>query len=158
MEIRRGCPMAILKTLTVNGVTYKVAQPVPEVNVAILAAAWVGSNNRYSQVVSVPGVTANSQVNLTPSLEQIDIFYEKNITFLTENNGGQITVYVIGQKPENDYTMPAKVVEVVSNGRKIYGTLVTTPLSPDKFSSGVDKDEIVKDVLASLPAAEGVSY
>lgn len=150
--------MAILKTLTVNGVTYKVAQPVPEVNITLLASAWVVGNNRYSQVVSVPGVTAKSQVNLTPSLEQIDIFYEKDITFVTENNGGQITVYVIGQKPENDYTMPAKVVEVVSDGEKIYGTLVTTPLSPNMFSSGVDKDEIVQDVLASLPTAEGVSY
>ena len=105
--------MAILKTLTVNGVTYKVATPVPVVNVNLLASAWVGSGNLHSQVVPIAGVTANSQVNLTPSVEQMAIFYEKNITFITENNGGVVTVYVIGQRPTNDYTIPADIVEVV---------------------------------------------
>ncbi len=133
--------MAILKTLTVNGVTYKVATPVPEVNITLSASAWVDGDNRYSQVVSVPGVTAKSQVNLTPSLEQIDIFYEKDITFVTENDGGKVTVYVIGQKPQNDYTIPAKMVEVVSDSKKIYGTLVTTPFNPEKVTTPYHTDE-----------------
>lgn len=105
--------MAILKTLTVNGVTYKVATPVPVVSITLLASAWVGEGNLYSQVVSIAGVTANSQINLTPSVEQLAIFYEKEITFITENDGGVVRVYVIGQKPENDYTIPADIVEVV---------------------------------------------
>jgi hypothetical protein len=106
--------MAILKTLTVNGVTYKVATPVPVVSVTLLASAWVGSENLYSQVVSIAGVTENSQINLTPSVEQLAIFYEKDITFITENDGGVVTVYVIGQKPQNDYTIPASIVEVIA--------------------------------------------
>lgn len=104
--------MAMLKTLTVNGVTYKVASAVPVHDIILLSSAWTGSDNLYSQIVTVPGVTENSQINLTPSVEQMAVFYEKDITFVTENDGGVVTVYVIGQKPENDYTIPAYIVEV----------------------------------------------
>lgn len=82
------------------------------VSVSLPADAWVGSNNLYSQVVAIDGVTKNSQVDLTPSVEQLVIFYEKDITFVTENDGGVVTVYVIGQKPANDYTIQANVLEV----------------------------------------------
>ena len=82
------------------------------VSVDLPASAWVGSDNLYSQVVAIDGITQNSQVNLTPSKEQLVIFYEKDITFVTENDGGVVTVYVIGQKPANDYTIQANVVEV----------------------------------------------
>ena len=105
--------MAILKTLTINGVTYKVATPVPVISITLPASAWVGSGNLYSQVVPIAGVTENSQINLTPSVEQLAIFYEKDITFITENDGGVVTVYVIGQKPQNDYAIPANIVEVI---------------------------------------------
>lgn len=126
--------MARLKTLTINGVTYKVAPPAPVVGVTLLASSWVGSGKRYSQVVSIDGVTGNSKVNLTPSVEQIAIFYDKDITFTTENDGGVVTVYVIGQKPENDYMIPADIVEVACDGGKIYGTTVTTPMNPEQLS------------------------
>lgn len=81
-------------------------------SVTLLASAWEGSGNLYSQVVAVDGITEYSQVNLTPTVEQMAIFYEKDITFITENDGGVVTVYVIGQKPKNDYTIQANIVEV----------------------------------------------
>ena len=84
------------------------------VSVDLPASAWVGSDNLYSQVVAIDGITQNSQVNLTPSKEQLVIFYEKDITFVTENDGGVVTVYVIGQKPANDYTIQANVLEVTA--------------------------------------------
>lgn len=143
--------MAILQTLTVNGVTYKVATPVPVVNITLLASAWVASDNRYSQVVPVPGVTSKSRVNLTPSVGQVEIFYEKNITFVTENDGGKVTVYVIGQKPENDYTIPVDIMEVVTDSSKIYGYLVTTPLNPDKIAA----KDVVKSVNGAGPDENG---
>lgn len=80
--------------------------------VKLLAAKWVGSNNLYSQVVSIPGVTVNSQVDLTPSVEQLVIFHNKDLAFVTENDGGVVTVYAIGQKPENDYTIQVTITEV----------------------------------------------
>ena len=80
--------------------------------VTLLASDWVGETNPYSQVVEIEGVTENSQVDLTPSVEQLMIFYEKDIAFVTENENGVVTVYAIGQKPQNDYTIQVTITEV----------------------------------------------
>lgn len=80
--------------------------------VELLADNWVGSDNLHSQVVSIDGVTENSQVDLTPSVEQLVVFYEKDLTFVTENEGGVVTVYAIGQKPTNDYVIQVTITEV----------------------------------------------
>ncbi len=89
-----------------------MASPTRITDVTLPSYAWEGEGNLYSQVVNIDGITENSQVNLTPSVEQLAIFYEKDITFATENDGGVVTVYVIGQKPENNYTIQASIVEV----------------------------------------------
>ena len=81
-------------------------------NVDLLAANWVGEKSPYSQVVQIDGVTEYSQVDLTPSIEQLVIFYEKDLGFVTENDDGVVTVYAIGQKPENDYTIQVTITEV----------------------------------------------
>lgn len=81
-------------------------------NVDLLAANWVGDASPYSQVVTIEGVTEFSQVDLTPSIEQLVIFYEKDLGFVTENEDGVVTVYAIGQKPENDYTIQVTITEV----------------------------------------------
>ena len=81
-------------------------------NVEILANKWVGTESPYSQVVSIDGITKNSQVNLTPSIEQLTIFYQKDLAFVTENVNGVVTVYAIGDKPANDYIIQATILEV----------------------------------------------
>ncbi len=81
-------------------------------NVTLLASAWTGSGNLYSQVVEVEGMTDRSQVDLTPDVEQLAVFYEKDITFVTENEDGVLTVYAIGQVPTNDYTIQVTITEV----------------------------------------------
>lgn len=88
---------------------YDVAR---DVDVALPAAGWQGSESPYWQVVNIDGITPYSQVDLTPSLEQLVIFHNKDLTFTTKNAGGVVTVYAIGQRPENDYVMPATVKEV----------------------------------------------
>lgn len=80
--------------------------------VTLMASAWVGEDNLYSQVVNIEGVTENSQVDLTPDVQQLAVFYNKDISFVTENDGGIVTVYVIGQKPTNDYTIQVTITEV----------------------------------------------
>lgn len=82
------------------------------VNVNLYSDAWVGTETPYSQVVTVDGATRNSQVDLTPSAEQLCIFYNKDLAFVTENEDGVVTVYAIGQKPANDYVIQATVTEV----------------------------------------------
>lgn len=81
-------------------------------NVVLLADAWKGTESPYSQVVAVSGVTSNTQVDLTPSVEQLAVFHNKDLAFVTENEGGVVTVYAIGQKPANDYTIQATLTEV----------------------------------------------
>jgi len=66
----------------------------------------------HSQIVAMSGITAKSKVDLQPSVEQLTIFHEKDIAFVTENDGGIITVFVIGDKPSNDYTIQATITEV----------------------------------------------
>lgn len=82
--------------------------------VTLPASGWSGENHLFSQVVTIYGVTSNTQVDLTPSVEQLAIFYEKDITFVTENEGGVVTVYAIGQKPQNDYTIQVTMTEVTA--------------------------------------------
>ena len=82
------------------------------VYVDLIAANWEGNESPYSQVVTVEGATKRSQVDLTPSAEQLDAFHSKDLAFVTENEDGVITVYAIGQKPMNNYTIQATVTEV----------------------------------------------
>jgi len=80
--------------------------------VDLFAANWIGDLSPYYQVVEIDGVTENSQVDLTPSIEQLVTFYEKDLGFVAENEDGRVTVYAIGQRPENDYTMQVTITEV----------------------------------------------
>lgn len=95
-----------------NMVLESAAAPAKIGYVELLASGWVGEASLYSQVVAVEGVTENTQVDLTPSVEQLAVFYHKGLAFVTENDGGVVTVYAIGQKPENDYTIQVTMTEV----------------------------------------------
>ena len=83
--------------------------------ISLPAANWKGGESPYYQVVAVGGVSVNSMVNLQPSVEQLEIFHEKDISFTTENVGGVVTVYAIGDKPTQDYQIQATIMEVVRN-------------------------------------------
>ena len=86
---------------------------VPRIStVALPASAWTGADSLYSQVVTIPGITEHSKVDLLPSVEQLAIFYNKNVAFVTENDDGVVTVYAIGDKPLLDYTMQVSITEV----------------------------------------------
>lgn len=107
-EERDALVADIMKMLEINTTAARIG------SVTLLASAWIGDNNLYSQIVNVEGVTENSQVDLTPSAEQLSIFYDKDISFVAENEDGVVTVYAIGQKPTNDYTMQVTITEVTT--------------------------------------------
>lgn len=71
--------------------------------------------NRYSQkaIVTNAVITANSKVDLQPTPNDLVVFHEKDLAFVAENEDGVITVYCIGQKPKNTYTIPVTVTEVI---------------------------------------------
>ena len=92
--------------------------PTPS-SVTLYANKWEqAADNRWLQVVEVRNavITANSKVDLQPSPEQLSIFHEKDLAFVTENEDGVVSVYCIGQVPQNDYTIQTTVTEVVVNG------------------------------------------
>ena len=89
------------------------------ISVTIYADKWIqASDNRYYQIVSVDNatITRNSKVDLQPSSEQLCIFHEKDLAFVTENEDGAVSVFCVGQVPTNDYTIQATVTEVVIDG------------------------------------------
>lgn len=83
---------------------------VAEIN--LLAASWTGDTSPYAQRVTIDGVTPYSQVDLKPSVEQLSIFHDKDLSFVAENEDGDVTVYAIGDKPTNDYTIQVSITEV----------------------------------------------
>lgn len=104
--------MATLKTLTINGKQYEVVSVAPTASVTLLADGWEGSGDAYSQVVELAGVTSHTKVDLQPTPEQVEIFLAKTVAFVAENNDGVVTVYSIGDKPKNDYTIQVTLTEV----------------------------------------------
>ena len=92
--------------------------PTP-ISVTIYADKWEqAADKRYFQKVTVDNatITPNSKVDLQPSAEQLTIFHEKDLAFVTENEDGVVFVYCVGQTPQNDYTIQATVMEVAQNG------------------------------------------
>lgn len=85
-------------------------------SVTLATSKWVGSASPYSQVVTIPGTTKSSKIDINPTVAQLSIFHDKDISFVVGNNNGTITVYCIGQKPTNDYTMQVTITEVTANG------------------------------------------
>ena len=80
--------------------------------VAVFADKWVGETSPYRQVVTIPGVTNYTQVDVTPTAAQFELMRGKELAFLAENVDGVVTMKAIGQKPTNDYVLQVTLHEV----------------------------------------------
>ena len=96
----------------IDSLSTKPAARIAEV--VLKATAWTGSDKLHSQVVTLDGITEFSQVDIKPSAEQLADFHEIDLAFSTENDGGIVTVYAIGDKPTRDYTIEVSITEVVA--------------------------------------------
>lgn len=108
-------PEGIARKAYVDEVVQRIMEQlklVRKATISLPASAWVEDAEGCHQVVEVAGATAYSMVDLQPTAEQLAIFHEKDVSFVTENEGGVITVYCIGTKPLNDYIIQATVTEV----------------------------------------------
>lgn len=93
--------------------SFSKATPAARISEIELAAdKWIGEESPYSQVVSIEGVTPYTQVDITPNITQLNIFYDKDLSFVTENENGVVTVFAIGDKPQNDYLVQVTMTEV----------------------------------------------
>lgn len=85
-------------------------------SVTLYADKWEkATDDRYYQIVTVNNavIKSNSKVDLQPSSEQLVIFHEKDLAFVAENENGVVSVFCVGQVPQNDYTIQTIVTEVV---------------------------------------------
>lgn len=139
--------MGQMKTLTINGTKFNVIAPTPVDSVNLLARGWVGTESPYSQRVTLPGVTASTKVDLLPSVEQLATFHDKDLGFVAENEGGIITVYAIGDKPKNDYTIQVATIEVKDAPSKVIGVTVGTPISADTIKEKISPVMSVNGVM-----------
>lgn len=76
------------------------------------ASKWTGSESPYSQEVTLSGVTENSRVDLQPTGEQLNSLATNRTILNTANDNGTVTVYAVGNKPTEDYTMQVTITEV----------------------------------------------
>ena len=101
------------KSVTVAQIMDSIVSKTNKISfVSLPANQWKGTTSPYSQVVNISGATKNSKIDINPTVEQLNIFHEKDITFVVANDRGVITVYCIGQKPANDYTLQVSITEV----------------------------------------------
>jgi hypothetical protein len=88
-------------------------------SVTLYADKWVqATDKRWHQIVTVDNaiITPSSKVDLHPSAAQLEIFHEKDLAFVTENEDGVVSVFCVGQVPTNDYTLQTIVTEVLIDG------------------------------------------
>lgn len=81
-------------------------------SIVLPAADWKGGESPYSQAVTVEGISVNSVIDLHPTLEQISLLH--NTGLMAVNDGGSVTVYAVGDKPEEDIQIQATLTEVIS--------------------------------------------
>lgn len=80
--------------------------------ISLPASGWTTATNIYSQVVTVPGATVNSKVDIYPTPEQLVELQISGISLVAVNEDGVVTVYAINNKPTSDYSMQVTLTEV----------------------------------------------
>lgn len=85
---------------------------ITEINLPV--SNWKGGESPFSQVVELDSVSVRSQVNLQLSKEQTEKLSVSGFALHAENTDGEVTVYAIGNKPTESYTIQATVIEVIA--------------------------------------------
>jgi hypothetical protein len=110
--------------------------------------------NRYYQPVTVNNavITPNSKVDLQPTPEDLAIFHDKDITFTAINNKGNVRVCLVGQIPQNNYTIQTTVTEVSGvHGDEIIGNTTATPINIEKLENQIaELQEKIEEIMAIL--------
>lgn len=105
-------------------VTQVLTQAKPRIITVTLTDNWNEiTKGKYGQDIELDDITTHSRLDLQPDVDMIEEFKQLGLVFVTENNGGVITVYSVGNMPLKSYTMQATIVEaeVVADCDKIIG-------------------------------------
>lgn len=105
--------MSVMRTLTLNGVTYRVESAIPATTTITLKAdGWLGDASPYAQVVPLVDVTSMTKVDLQPTVDQLHMLHSHPVGFCAVNDNGVVTVYAVGNKPTDDFTFQVTLTEV----------------------------------------------
>ena len=139
--------MGIMRTLTLNGVTYEVESSVPTANTVTLKAAdWLGDTSPYSQVVAVGGVTSHTKVDLQPTMDQVNSLYSQSVGFFSRNEGGVVRVYAVGNRPTTDFVIQITLTEVEGEVSSIKGNTIGFPNpQPDWDQTDTTQADYIKN-------------
>lgn len=66
--------------------------------------------------MTINGVTANSHVDLQPTVAQLTELQSLDVVFVAENDNGVVTIYVVNNKPTSDYTIQVIITEMEEVG------------------------------------------
>ena len=150
--------MSRLKTLTINDSKYNVVPVAPVTSVTLYASDWEGDGDTFYQVANLPGVKVNTKVDLQPTVEQLQEFHHRVLGFVTENVGGVVTVYAIGDKPTDDHIIQVTLTEVEATGRIRGNTVGTTTPRANLEQDDPTKADYVIGREAFLNAGDAVKY
>lgn len=100
----------------------------------------------YGQTVALDNITEYSRLDLQPDADILAEFQNLNLVFVTENKGGTITVYSVGDMPLKSYTMQATIVEteVIVESDKVIGIPIGTPTAKIDVLSVIDSNNYNK--------------
>ena len=105
--------MSVMRTLTLNGVTYRVESAIPTTTTITLKEdGWLGDASPYAQGVPLGDVTSRTKVDLQPTVDQLHMLHSRPVGFCAVNDNGVVTVYAVGNKPTDDFTFQVTLTEV----------------------------------------------
>ncbi len=132
-------------------ITQVIAEAKPRVVTVTLAETWTPDQDvegKYSQVLTLDGITERSKLDLQPTADMLAEFKQLGLVFVTENNGGIITVYSVGNMPLKSYEMQATIIETECNkqDKLVIGIPVGTPTpQPDWDQTDNTKADYIKN-------------
>ena len=78
-----------------------------------LSTNWSGDASPYMQTVTIPGITANSKVDLQPDATAIaQMADDGTVALYIANDNGTLTANAVGEKPTVALTIQATITEV----------------------------------------------
>lgn len=137
-------------------VTQVLAETKPRIVTVEFPLNWTKDNdNKYSQTLTLDGITKNSRLDLQPTAEMLAEFKQLGLVFVTENNGGTITVYSVGNMPTKAYTIQATIIETECDGQDIpvVGIPVGSPVTQPDWNQ---TDETQADYIKNKPTSNDV--
>lgn len=129
-------------------VTQVLAKAKPRIVTVNLAEVWSeDGDGKYSQTLTLDGITKNSRLDLQPDANMLAEFKQLGLVFVTENNGNAITVYSVGNTPTKAYSMQATIVETeCDSDTTVVGIPVGTPVAqPDWNQTDETKADYIKN-------------